>query len=447
MLSPYRSRTTDILDQLRLITEESAAIDFLKKVTPDVSMSVWNTVRLSNQGHEMAFYDAVGSKNRLPEIESQWREFASRINEISNSGLDGLIDVLHQSAFMKGAQGLEAEVNADRTDIVDVYPIIPQTVQWELEDRNGRQTWIPYQQQWLQKVSLEKGKANFYWVPTDPDIDDPRGNLVLAPMLQSIDFQMQIMQDLQLVLHHQGWARNDISILTERVMASMPSDVKASAKKRNEYVKALYDDIQTSYRNLEPDDDYLHFDDTVINMNAGANASRSLDVRAITETVDQQVMSGGKQLSVFMNRNSGVTESWGTVQFRIFCSGIASMQRGSKRIIEEIARLWLRVQGVQAVPVFTHNVLDWNSEEQRMTVKLMEQEFHAIAQLMGWELGDEAAQAVLGKEKAAGEPVESARVSFSRGGDAGGTDEHEPGGLRQTGRGLRVVGGKNIPTE
>jgi hypothetical protein len=105
-LSPYRSRTTDILDQLRLISEESEAIDFLKKVTPDVSMSVWNTVRLSNQGHEMAFYDAIGSKNRLTQVESDWREFASRINEISNSGLDGLIDVLHQSAFMKGAQGL-----------------------------------------------------------------------------------------------------------------------------------------------------------------------------------------------------------------------------------------------------------------------------------------------------------------------------------------------------
>jgi len=387
----------------------------------------------------MAFYDKVGSKNRLPEVESQWREFASRINEISNSGLDGLIDVLHQSAFMKGAQGLEAEVNADRTDIVDVYPIIPQTINWELEERNGRQIWIPYQQQWLNKVSLEKGKANFYWVPTDPDIDDPRGNLVLTPMLQSIDFQMQIMQDLQLVLHHQGWAKNDISILTERVMASMPSDVKASAKKRKEYVKELYDSIQVMFRNLEPDDDYLHFDDTVINMNAGANASRSLDVRAITETVDQQVMSGGKQLSVFMNRNSGVTESWGTVQFRIFCSGIASMQRGSKRIIEEIARLWLRVHGIQAVPVFTHNVLDWNSEEQRMTVKLMEQEFHAIAQLMGWETGDDAANAVLGKTKAVGEPVESARVSFSKGGDAGGTDEHGKSGLRQN-KGLRVVG-------
>ncbi len=431
-LSPYRSRTADILEQLRLIREESAAIDFLRRVTPDVSMAVWNFIRLANQGHEMAFYDANNQEKRLTQVEADWRTFASRVNEISNSGLDGLIDILHQSAFVKGAQGLEAEVNADRTDIVDVYPIIPQTITWELEERNGRQKWIPYQ--WhlgTGKVSLEPGKANFYWVPTDPDIDDPRGNLMLSPVLQSIDFQMQIMQDLQAVLHRQGYPRNDIKINTERVWAAMPPAIKASAQKAKEWLNNLWNEIRAAFRNIEPDEDYIHWDETEINMNQGANASRSLDVRAISELVDQQVMSGAKQLSIFMNRNSGVTESWGSIQFLIFCNGIASIQRGSKRIIEEIARLWLRVHGIQAVPVFTHNKIDWNSEEQRMTVKLMEQEFHAIAQLMGWEDGDRAAQEVLGVENAVGLPVDSARVSFSRGGDNHRTDDKLPGGLRQ----------------
>jgi hypothetical protein len=149
-------------------------------------------------------------------------------------------------------------------------------------------------------------------------------------------------------------------------------------------------------------------------------------------------MSGAKQLSIFMNRNSGVTESWGSIQFLIFCNGIASIQRGSKRIIEEVARLWLRVHGIQAIPVFTHNKIDWNSEEQRMTVKLMEQEFHAIAQLMGWETGDDAAQAVLGKENAVGEPVEGARVSFGKGGDVHAADEQLPGGLQQSNKMSRL---------
>jgi hypothetical protein len=114
---------------------------------------------------------------------------------------------------------------------------------------------------------------------------------------------------------------------------------------------AEWQNINDLMSKVRPDSDYIHFDDISVNMNQGANAARSLDVRAVSELVDQQVMSGAKQLSIFMNRNTGVTESWGTVQFRIFCSGIASCQRGSKRLVEEIARLWLRVKGIQAVPV------------------------------------------------------------------------------------------------
>ncbi len=428
--SPLRPRVVDTLETLRHIYEQSAALKFLKKVNPDVSMGIWNFVRLANQGHEMAFY-APGTENRMPAVESEWRGVAARINQISNAGMDGLVDVLHQSAYLLGAQGLEVEVNADRTDIVDVHPIIPQTIEWELEDRKGRQVWIPYQYQLGGKVSLEPGKANFFWVPTDPDIDDPRGNLILAPVLQSIDFQMQIMQDLQAVLHRQGWPRNDIKILMERMMASMPAEAKNSVKKQREWLTGRYNEIVDMLGKLDPDSDYIHFDDIEIGLTQGFSGNRSVDVRAIMEMVDTQTLSGAKQLSIFMNRNTGVTESWGTVQFRIFCSGIASIQRGSKRIIEEIARLWLRVRGIQAVPVFTHNKIDWNSEEQRMTVRLMEEEFHAIAQLMGWQTGDEAASAILGKEKAAGEPSESARVSFSRGGDQSATDEHGKGGLQQ----------------
>jgi hypothetical protein len=66
VLSPYRSRTTQILETLRAIPDEAQAIDFLRRVTPDVSMAVWNFVRLANQGHEMHFYDIREKNRRLP---------------------------------------------------------------------------------------------------------------------------------------------------------------------------------------------------------------------------------------------------------------------------------------------------------------------------------------------------------------------------------------------
>lgn len=423
-LSPFRSRTGDVLKTLRSIPEESQAIEYLKRVNPDVSMAVWNFVRLGNQGNEMSFYSPNDKNNRLSDVESKWRDFASRINEISNSGLDGLIDQLHYSSFLLGAMGVEVEVTPDRKDIYDVYPVKPQTIEWELKEIKGRKKWVPFQYDMYKKVYLDSDNANFFWVPADPEIGDPRGALTMSPVLQAIDFQMQILQDLQAVLHHQGYPRNDISIDLERMMTTCPAHIKNDPTKLNEWLAGQYNNIVNMMENIAPDSDYVHFDDVTINMNAGANAGRSMDVRAISELVDTQTLSGLKQMAIFMNRNQGVTESWGTVQFRIFCSGIASCQRGSKRLIEEIARLWLRVNGIQAIPHFKHNTIDWNSEEQRMTVKLLEQEFYAVAQLMGWIDGDTASQEVMRTEKSVGEPIENARVSFSQGGGKVDTDKH-----------------------
>jgi len=443
ILSPYRSRQSDILSNLRNIREEAEAIDFLKRVNPDVSMALWNFLRLSNQGHKMHFYESKNKERRMPEVESMWQEFASRVNEVSNAGLDGLVDILHQMAFMRGAQAVEVEINKARNDIVDVHPVVPQTIQWEIEERDGRRVWIPYQQQMMKKVSLEKGKANFFWVPTDPDPDDPRGNLIMVPVLDAIDFQMQILQDLAAVLHHQGWPRNDIKLLMERIMQEMPAEIQASPTKQREWLNERWQEIKDTMNNLEPDDDYIHWDDVEINLNQGGNTNRSLDVRAIAELVDTQTFSGAKQMAIFMNRNQGITETWGTVQFMIFCSGIASVQRGSKRLIEEVGRLWLRVKGIQGVPYFEYNKVDWQSEEQKVTVKLMWQEFWAIAQLMGWVDADKAASESVDVEKAKSDtPSENIRVSFSAGGKQGGEGDGDKndgkGGVRNAGNILRL---------
>lgn len=425
-LSPYRSRTANILETLRSISDEASAVEFLKRVNPDVSMSVWNFVRLANQGNEMQFYDVRNTKTKLTYLNDEWREFASRVNEISNAGLDGLIDQFHYSSFLLGAMGCEVEVTPDRKDIYDVYPVKPKTIEWELKTIKGRKKWVPYQMQSFKKVYLDPSNANFFWVPADPDIGDPRGTLTMTPVLQAIDFQMQILQDLQAVLHHQGWPKDFYSINLERMMTYCPQHIKNDSTKLDAWLKEQYNKVVNTLKSIQPDSDIVAFDDITRNAGQNNNPGRSLDVRAINELVDVQVLNGAKQMGIFSNRISGNTETWGTVQFRIFCSGIASCQRGSKRLIEEIARLWLRVKGIQAVPVFKHNTIDWNSEEQRMNVNLLKQQFYAIAVLMNWIDNDVAAREVMKAEKAAGEPpTEQIRVSFDTGGESIGDDKHQ----------------------
>ncbi len=440
-LSPYRSRTVDILEELRRIPDEANAINFIRKKIPDVSMALWNFVRLSNQGHKMEFFDIKNRQNMLKELEEEWRVFASRVNAISNAGLDGLVNILHASAYLYGNQIIEVEVNDQRTDIVDVHVIDPRTITWELEEREGRAVWIPYQYQSMKKVSLEN--ANIFYVPTDPDINDPRGTLLLSPALQPVDFQLQTFHDMAAVLHHQGWPRNDIKILLERMMQIMPPQVKADPKEQSKWLMEKWNEIKDTMNNLEPDDDYIHFDDVEVNLNSGGNANRSLDVRAITETVDVQILNGIKELGIFAGRAQGRTETWSTVEFKIKVQGILSIQRGSKRLIEEIARLWLRVRGIQAIPVFTHNVIDWQSEMDKIEVKLKQQQFWAINMILRLCSPDKAAQEIIGAEKAYKQeyPEDKVRIAFNVGGKGGvaGNDKNDgKGGVRDSDKVLQM---------
>lgn len=434
MLSPYRSRQATLLKTLRATYDAVDAIELLIEETGDLSQALYNFIRLANVGHEMQFFALNNDKKRLTKIESEWRDFASRVNAMSNAGLDGLIDQLHYLAFVRGAMACECEIAPSLDDIVDIYPINPQSITWELEERNGRQVWIPYQYDGFFSrnrsnragmTSLEN--ANFFWVPTDPKVDDPRGRLLLKPALSSIDFQIQILNDVQQVLHNQGWPREDISIDIEKLMTMIPPDARADSKKQREWLEAHINWVKSQFDSLNPDDSFIHFSDTTIKLTDGAaNTGKGLDVRAIMEMVDVQVENSVKTPGTMMQRINSSTETWATVQFRIFVSGIQSIQRSSKRLIEEIARLWLRVHGYQAVPVFTHNTIDYTSELQRIQIKKQKAIFWKLSQLMGWVDGDEAGNDLFGHD-AVGEPVSNQPENQGNQGDQGGGQNQNNG--------------------
>lgn len=416
-LSPNRGINYDVLTELRNASTPHDQLNILRKRHADTSQAVWNFLRLANEGHVM---EIRGPRGRLPRAEKRWNELAARINQISHTGLDGLVDQLHLSALTKGAMAVEVELTEDLQDIEEVWVLDPDTIEWRKEarktygpaairsgqkDAQGNEiVLIPYQvNRGTVGVSLEY--ANFFWVPLDPDLEDPRGESPLLPTIAVADFQLQILGDLQKVLHNQGWPRYDISILRESLLAMAPPEVKTDSEKLTAFLNYWLNYVKGLYNSLEPDDSFIHFDDTTVNMNQGANASRSLDVRAVTEGVDTQLLSAFKNMAVFMNRNAGVTETWGTVQFRIFAQGIRSLQRGSKRMIEQIASLALRVWGIQGTPTLTFNQIENDSEKQRLENAQQKANLWSFYVEKGWATPDEAANECVG-HAARGNPAQ-----------------------------------------
>lgn len=343
----------------------------------------------------MEFYGR-GDKLRK-DLMDEWTEFASKCNPISNAGLDGLIDQLHKTAVVYGGMGVEVEPSEDLTDLVAIHALDPRWLEWEYVD--GR--WRMYQYQNGKKVYIDS--PNVFYIPTDADVNDPRGNLMLSSSIFAIDTQLQSLSDVAAVIHKVGYPREDIEVLRAPVVAMAKDMGKTTQEEIEEFMSHWLDKIYEQYNNLEPDSTFVHFDDVKPNLTKSANERGGVDVRAVNEFLDIFVLNGLGQMGVFQNRTSGITETWGTVQFKIFMQQVESFRRNSKRLVESVARQWLRLKGVKAKPKFGHDAVDWESEETRWKVKRLEQAYWRMNELMGWCDGDEAANKIVGHD-AAGEP-------------------------------------------
>jgi len=378
------------LTRLRVYTDDAAAIDFLYHYHPDVSKAVQNFLQTANAGHTMTFNGVRGG--RKESVEKRWNEeFAPRVNQISNSGMDGLVDIFHKSAVLRGGMGCEVVPYEDLSDIRDVYPFDPAWLQWE---RQEDYDWEPYQYRNGQKVYVKS--PNFMYVPTDPDIDDPRGNLMFTPALVAVDSQLQTYADLALVLHKAGYPREDIKLLRQPVVELAKQMNMGTQQDIEKFMNDMIAKVFSFYSSLDVDSTYVHYDDVEISSTKGANERGGVDVRPYFEALDPQIMNALGQMGVFQNRTSGITETWGTVQYRIFVQLVESLRRGSKRLIESVAKNWLRVNGVQDIPHLKWTTIDWEADKTRKEVQLLNEEFHWLAQKYGWITPDEAAMEVVG---------------------------------------------------
>ena len=103
-----------------------------------------------------------------------------------------------------------------------------------------------------------------------------------------------------------------------------------------------------------------------------------------------------------MNRNSGSTESWGTVQMKLITEMVESFQNKSKRLIETVGAMWLQLNGIQGHLKLTHNPLDYQSEIQKWDAQEKKDKHYQLAEQQGWINTDEAAQGATGNESATG---------------------------------------------
>lgn len=397
------SQTEALLTELRNTTDVGEQIEMIVNRDPDVSMGVWAFLKLAFQGFNIEIKDLNGKQQ--VELEDKFNRECSTWNNLGNDGLDGVVENLFKTGFLYNGMICEIVVNGkaggeNENTFKGIYIIDPRTIEWHLEEENGAQVWKPYQQTNEGNIDLTKG--NIVWTMINPDVGSPAGAYLLESAVSAIDFKLQTLKDSSAVLRRQGYPYNIWTIDKEVVYNTMPAGVQNDAKKYQEYLNNVVRSVNAAASSREPTQDIVVTSDVKIERSSSASAGSSIDTRAWTELVDVQVMNSIKSLGVFLNRYTGVTETWGTVQMKIIESMIKGFQRKAKRLLETIGAMWIQLNGAQATMTVTFKEIDYQSEMQKWDAQIRKDEHFKTAEDAGWINTDEAAHGALGVEKATG---------------------------------------------
>ena len=398
------SQASALLTELRSKTDIGEQIETIAAKDPDVSQAVWAFQRLCMQGINIEIRDLNG--NRLPDAENLFNYQCRFWNRLGEDGLDGIIDNLHKTGLLYNIMMIEVVVSSiDENTFSGIYIIDPRTVEFQLEERDGVEQWIPYQDQDGNKVDLTQG--NVFWVSVNTNITTPTGPYLLESAVPAVDYKLQTIQDSSAVLRRQGYPYNIFSINKERVIKSLPASAQNDKDKVKKAIEEAVNLASQVAVNREPTQDIVVTDDIEVDRSSNSTASTSIDTRAWFETIDVQMLNGCKTLGFLMNRNSGTTESWGTVQMKIITDMVKSFQKKSKRLIEDVGAIWLQLNGYQGTLKVTHNPLEYQSEQQMWTAQIQKDNHYKLAETQGWINVDEAAQGALGVDKATGEKTDT----------------------------------------
>ncbi len=317
----------------------SQLLSLLPDLSPDVSLAVWNVLRLGSEGFDYTVKDASGQDDE--NAKEILDGIVGRVSKHSG-GIVSLIVQWLQTGMLQGAVAGEVALTEGLNEVDDFYAVDPFTISFR---RDEQMKPVAFHRPPGSGIAVDLNPEKFWYIPIDPQIDDPYGRPPAAPVLQEVWFDIAVITDLRRVIHNQGWPRIDIKLLEETLVNCAPPAIKSDAKRLRDWLNERIEDVKTAYDELAPDDSFVHYDSVEIKQSEASG--KLFDATAVVRVIERRMIKALKQLPILMASNEATTETHGTVQWQIFVSGLRSLQAPIEFILSRMMELALRVQGIQ----------------------------------------------------------------------------------------------------
>lgn len=377
-------------------------LEIMRYNHPDMSQAIWNFQIMGNNSYKVKVTKLDGTEHmsgkKVIDDFLKSLEYVQSSTFEKNKGIGRVVDQMYEHILIRGATAME--IVMDPTYQTPKYFAIvdPDTIYFEAE--NGR--LIPYQNGGGGDRDIRLDIPTFFHEGIDETDTDPYGTSPFLSSLRILAFHMEVLEDIKMVVHNQGYGKYDIKIVEEVLLKRMPVSIRNSEAKKQEWLNARLAEIISMYSKLDPDAAFVHFDSVEVDMVESAKAT--LDPQKLMAVIDSQIQNALKQYSTFMGRRStGQTEQYARMESRIFFKSVRRLQVIVENILSRALTKVLHINSMQGFVEFKFDGIDLRSEIEKVNFEQIAITNAVAKRDQGFITQDEAAEELTGR-KAVGEP-------------------------------------------
>lgn len=371
-------------------------LQLLRYNHPDMGQAIWNFQIMGNNDFTITVTKLDGSEHvsgqKVIDDFVRSLDYVMSQKYEKNRSINKLVDTMIEHILVRGATAMEMVLDEDREKVKYFAAVDPDSINFEMS--KGR--LVPYQSN--KRLDI----PTFFHEGIDSTDEDPYGTSPFLSAIKTLIFHMEVMQDLKMVVHNQGYGKYDIKIVEEVLLKRMPVSIRNNEAKKQNWLNERLTEIINMYSKLDPDAAFVHFDSVEVDMVESAKAT--IDPQKLMAVIDSQIQNALKQYSTFMGRRStGQTEQYARMEARIFFKSVRRVQLIIENILSRALTKVLHFNGMQGFVQFKFDGIDLRSEIEKVNFDQIAITNAATKRDQGWISQDDAAVEVVG-HKAVGKP-------------------------------------------
>jgi hypothetical protein len=379
-----RHQTAHQLDFQQLKRLSAAELlEILVSTHPDISDAVWMFLRLAETPWSIAVSKVSGALDSVGQrhLEEMLKGIGAPQMGAGFTHSPALSTRIMQTVMMmlvRAAVCIEVEPTPNLRGVRDIHIVDPARIEFRA-DENGRLVpWmradsiprnIPESQRSLWQGNYKRlDSPTIIWEALDSFPDDPYGREPLLPVLQVVFFEIQVLADLQAVVHNQGYPRLEVKVLQEVLMkraAEAFPQLKADPKAFQDFVDKQLQAIADYYSALEPDDTITHFDTTELKAVGVEGKGPTIDVSKLISIIEARIATGCKTFLTMLSRHTGTAEGARSTDTLIYQKSVAAIQKAAARAWGRALTVALNLMGRQGTVEWTFDAPDLRTPDQQ----------------------------------------------------------------------------------